>query len=163
MLGIKGTSSPFHPAEAQFFFASLLSKSIQSKPATLPSARKESIPHLRRHRLRRQDLDPPRINFHHMHDRVAENNPAERFVRRDFRSHLVAVRAGPQHDHTACDRQGSRWHPPDGHGVRRSTDGSGDLGPGFETEPEVELGLGDGGEETADAAGAGGGDCVEVK
>ena len=44
-----------------------------------------------------------------------------------------------------------------------STDGSGDLGPGFETEPEVELGLGDGGEEAADAAGAWGWGCVEVE
>ena len=98
-----------------------------------------------------------------MHDRVAENDPPERLIRRDFRPHLVAVRAGPQHNHSTGDGQRSRRHPPDGHGVRGSSGGSADLGPGFETEPEVELGLGDGREEIADAAGAWGRGGVEVE
>ena len=62
----------------------------------LPSSPSPSHPTLtstprdpRRNRPRGQHLDPASINPHHMHDRIAEDDSAQLFVRRDAHAHVL--------------------------------------------------------------------------
>lgn len=76
-----------------------------------------SPPYLSRDSFGRQDLHPSRIDFHHMHDGIAENDTPQLLVRSNLRFDIVLRPSSgtlvfPQHNQAASVRQRARRDTP---------------------------------------------------
>ena len=76
-----------------------------------------SAPYLGRDSFRRQDLDPPRVDFHHMHDRISEDDAPQLLIRSNLCFDVI-LRPGsgtlalPEYNQAASVRQCARRDSP---------------------------------------------------
>ena len=98
----------------------IVAPSLRHSPINLivfASFARYSAPYLSCDSFGRQDLHPPRVDFHHMHDGISEDDTPQLLIRGNLCFDIVLRSCNgtlvlPQHNQAACVRQRARRDTP---------------------------------------------------